>query len=921
MKRIIKHTHNIRHSQTPSTYEVMDYHQVEYFVYNWFYTGNTVYGHCLDIDGHYHLITVHGFYPSCYVSSGDTSFSTVNPVNAEYKEMRSSRDISAVMPYYKLYFENTKQMKTFVSEAKQNYIKVHMAEDSIPQIAVFLSQRNLSYVGWCRLPHTHTHNSSCVSTTGVVGHTHTKYDIRQLTTTPTTSNTPSVCVTPADSHNIRQQVTRSVGVRSDVVSKLSAEDIFPSNNIVPYNYPTVMAFDIEVKCSALGMPQPHKIEDTVEMISVVLFENDIDSSSRSFIMHAYDQNMNIDGVADIMCNDEADLIIQFFELIKQKDPTIITGFNIYGFDLHYLVCRLQLRLTEIPDVSRGIAGNINLIKVDWTSDAYGHNNFNRLVIGGRLIVDMYLYFKRMKLDKYSLDFISNKFIGESKNDMPHGQMTDAFLSRDIEALRIVAKYCVQDSVLVMKLFHKVHMWIDSCEIAKITMCGIEDIYTRGEQMKLVAQCVKECMKREIILQYTKFEEWKQYEGAYVLDPERGVYEGCSIVDFQSLYPSIIIAYNICPSTHIHTHDIRQLTLGVRLASGVSDVQLESKYVSVVSDVCWNSDVVTADSLYHKIGSHYFRKKPVGLLPGMIKKLLDERKAVKKNMIKLDKTSVDYIVFDRRQNALKICANSIYGMMGFKNSKYFGNVACAESVTTVGRLLLTYIVKKIEQFYPVKVIYGDTDSCMLCHNDKLKDKVVKLAVQICDDVTALLPEPMALKFECHCEKIILFTKKRYVLVSDGKVSYKGVMNARRDYCKYAKDTYSGVIKLVVEGKTGDVTDYIDDKIIKLLQINKIPVSDLVVTKSIGRKLSTYKVNQPHIVLARRLSDKTGVEVPAGTRLEYVFTKENGMSTLSEFEEEGLQIDSMFYVRKQLATQIDDVLATIGVGYYIKNTWLA
>ena len=830
----------------------------EYFVYNWFYTGYTVYGHCLDIEGHYRLITVHGFYPSCYVESknGDTSFSTVDPVKVEYKEMRSSRDISAILPYYQLFFENTKQMETFVSEARKNYIKVHMAEESIPQIAVFLSQRNLSYVGWIRL-----RGKEC-----------------------------GVC---------------------------PSENIFPSNNIVPYNYPTVMAFDIEVKSSNSGMPQPCMIDDTVEMISVVLFENDVDRSTRSFIMHAYDQNMNIDGVVDVMCNDEADLIIKFFELIKQEDPTIITGFNIYGFDLHYLVSRLQLRLTEIPDVSRGIGGNINLIKVDWTSDAYGHNNYNRLVIGGRLIVDMYLYFKRMKLDKYSLDHISNKFLGEGKNYMPHGQMTEAFFSRDIDALRTVAEYCVQDSVLVMKLFQKVHMWIDSCEIAKITMCGIEDIYTRGEQMKLVAQCVKECMTREIILQsyYTKSDEWKQYEGAYVLDPERGVYEGCSIVDFQSLYPSIIIAYNICPST------------------------------------CWSNLFAKRHTarpyssiLFHEISvdgttTHYFRKEPVGLLPGMIKQILDERKAVKKSMIQLEKTSVDYIVFDRRQNALKICANSVYGMMGFKNSKYFGNVACAESVTTVGRLLLADIVKKIEQIYPVTVIYGDTDSCMLCHNDKSKDEVVKLAVQICNDVTSLLPEPMALKFECYCEKIMLLTKKRYVLVSDGKVSYKGVMNARRDYCKYAKDTYSGVIKLVAEGRTKDVTDYIDDKIIKLLQINthyspslrendtkcmsgcsSIPVSDLVVTKSIGRKLSTYKVNQPHIVLARRLSEKTGVEVPAGTRLEYVFTKENGMSTLSELEEEGLLIDSMFYVRKQLATQIDDVLATIGVGYYIKDTWL-
>ena len=355
------------------------------------------------------------------------------------------------------------------------------------------------------------------------------------------------------------------------------------------------------------MPLPYKIDDTIEMISVVLFENDVDNSSRrkTYIMHAYHQNMNIDGVVDIMCNDEADLIIKFFELIKQEDPTIITGFNIYGFDLHYLVSRLQLRLIEIPDVSRGIAGNINLIKVDWTSDAYGHNNFNRLVIGGRLIVDMYLYFKRMKLDKYSLDFISNKFLGKGKNDMPHGQMTEAFFSRDIDALRIVAKYCVQDSVLVVSLFQKVHMWIDSCEIAKITMCGIEDIYTRGEQMKLIAQCVKECMTRGIILQshYTKSDEWKQYEGAYVLDPERGVYDGCSIVDFQSLYPSIIIAYNICPSTYISRR--------------------------------FHSETLHKISVDNKI-THYFMKEPVGLLPGMIKQILDERKAVKINMKKLEK---------------------------------------------------------------------------------------------------------------------------------------------------------------------------------------------------------------------------------------------------------------------------------------------
>jgi len=1166
-------------------------------------------------------------------------------VNIKQVEVNSSRNISAILPCCQIYFENAKQMDIFVSEIKKYGKKTHMTD--IPQIIMFLSQNNLDHVGWVDI-------------------------------------------------NTNIDTDKNIDKNIDLNIDININMIRPSNTMfVPYNYLKVMSFDIEVKSVNTGMPQPHRLSDTVEMISVVMFTNGVElelplgtphlhpkfkqrQNVETFLIHAYESPLNIENCIDIRCDNEDSVIIEFFKLIKHEDPTILTGFNIYGFDLHYLVSRLQLRLTEIPDVSRGLPGNVDLIRVDWTSDAYGHNNYNRLVIGGRLIIDMYLYFKRMKLDKYSLDFISNKFIKERKHDMPHKQMVKAFLSNDIDELRTVAKYCIQDSMLVMKLFEKVQMWIDACEIAKITRCGIEDIYTRGEQMKLVSQCVKECMARHIILQSHYTSEWKQYEGAYVLEPKKGIYNGCSVVDFQSLYPSIIIAYNICPSTYV-----RSCSYSINVL-GYNEINVDNKVY------------------------HYFRKEPIGLLPGMIKSILDERKSVKERMKTMDNTSVDYIVFDRRQNALKICANSVYGMMGFKNSKYFGHVQCAESVTTVGRQLLSSIVADIEKKYPVKVVYGDsvtgytptivrileefvlieklenlaemwgqsswteciesgkescelynvevwtdegwtkcyrvirhilqpnkkiirvlthtglvdvtdehslldvdgniknvndvntgsnllhhpypalskteigisleearilgmfcgdgstgtydcfsgrktswainnadmtlllkykylcehvyhdytwiildtidssnvyklvpqgnitrlsmyyrltmynnnekivphkilnsseetrqafwdglydadgdkacrstsnqpvcvsrtgsaditrelpgcfiftsfragqridqknqvsiasfamlasslgynislntrldkpnifrltitkntqtgldgtirllrernpfvvkkkyeieyagyvydlttennhfqagpgnmivhnTDSCMLWHDNADKDDIITLGKQICNDVTAALPQPMALKFESYCEKIMLLTKKRYVLVSDGKVSYKGVMNARRDYCKYAKNTYSGVIQFIATGKNEDILDYIDTQIVQLLS-GACDISDLIMTKSIGRKLSTYKVNQPHIVLAKRLSEKAGVDIAAGTRLEYVFTKplpgdkkqgEGKMSTISEVEEDNLEIDGMFYVKKQLATQIDDVLSAIGMENYIKNTW--
>lgn len=462
----------------------------ELFVYSWFYTGYTVYGHCLDDAGEYRLLKIGDFLPSCFVEGETVPKSTVVPLKAEYKRMLSSRDVSIMRPFYRLFFRNGKEMESFAQEQRG---RCYMAD--IPQVTAFLSQVGADHVGWVSVPQRHYARDTVVSIA----------DIKSL----------------------------------------------PDK--IPASSPRVMSFDIEVRSMDSGMPQPHRITDTVEMISAVTFGNGAPTST--YIMHTLDERLfplqfqANSSVTEIVCEDEVDMIIKFFELIGREDPTVITGFNIYGFDMHYLVSRLRLRLVEIPDVSRGISNSIDLIRVDWTSDAYGHNSYDRLVIGGRLIVDMYLYFKRMKLDKYSLNFVSEKFLEEGKNDMPYTKMAGAFKSGDANVLREVAQYCIHDSMLVVRLFEKVQMWIDACEISKITRCGIEDIYTRGEQMKMVSQCVTECVKRNIVLQPQFPSEWKQYEGAYVLEPVKGVYEGCSILDFQSLYPSIIIAYNICPSTY------------------------------------------------------------------------------------------------------------------------------------------------------------------------------------------------------------------------------------------------------------------------------------------------------------------------------------------------------------------------------------
>ena len=151
-----------------------------------------------------------------------------------------------------------------------------------------------------------------------------------------------------------------------------------------------------------------------------------------------------------------------------------------------------------------------------------------------------------------------------------------------------------------------------------------------------------------------------------------------------------------------------------------------------------------------------------------------------------------------------------------------------------------------------------------------------------------------------------------------------MNDRRDYCKYAKDTYAEAVRMVALGiDRSKIESYIDGRIFTLVS-GRADVRDLVVTKSLAKKLSAYKVNQPHVVLARRLVQKTGNDISEGTRLEYVYAVDADTSTKclvtpEEFAEGGWTADGRFYVDKQIATQLDDVLSAVGLGNYITDTW--
>jgi len=797
-----------------------------------------IYGFGLGDSGEKITVDVTGFKPYCYIPSANSreierlsKESGIEYMGVEYKHMASTSNISKKEHYARVEFLTIHEMKSFCYKTRNKCM------DDVDPITSFLSYYQFPFVGW--------------------------FEVGKFK-------------------------------EKDGYVKVSAKDLKVLKNEIKMTRPKIACIDIEVVSSdGIGMPKPYKRGDRIEMISVVCKEY-LSKEFTKYLVYI-GEGMKLDSVECVGCLDEIEVISQMVEILKREDPEIITGYNIFGFDMGYILARMKLRLCLLPDMSRGKYGRTTTRKVNWSSSAYGQNTYDRIEASGRVFIDLMLFFRRMKLDKYSLDFVSRKYLGDGKKDMSPNTMFRYFRNRDKDGLRLVGEYCIHDSVLTLLLFDKFFIWTDVCEMSRAMRCSIEDIYTRGEQLKVLNQIIFKCSERDIVLVRRKdgSSEFK-YEGAFVLDPQKGIFEGCTVVDFQSLYPSVLISYNLCPSTYIPSNFLRK--------ESINEIHVGENKV------------------------HFFRKEPIGLLPDLAQGLLAERFLVKADLKKVT-DDLTKIVLDRRQNALKVCANSIYGITGFASNKYFGHVPTAESITSMGRQMLETTVGKIRENFNVSVVYGDTDSCMIYHNgEKDREKNIRMANEIVEYINKGLPKPLKLLVEKYYEKMAFLTKKRYLMYDGENITTKGVANSRRNYCTFTRNLYANTIKIMFENEDpNDVFGFVFDEVLRLVR-GEVSNDELTMTKSI-KPLESYKsVSVPHVVMYRRLIAEGNV-FEIGNRLEFLFVdlgyksklQGNKMYTPKEVENESLTIDYLYYVEKQLLIAMDELLSLLKRENYIGDLY--
>jgi DNA polymerase Pol2 len=583
----------------------------------------------------------------------------------------------------------------------------------------------------------------------------------------------------------------------------------------------ILAFDMEVLEVQRGTP-------CIVMIS--LFSKDI-----SKVITYQKAQYSID---TFIVNDEKELIKTFMDIVVSYDPDIIVGYNTDLYDLPILRERAKKLKVNISALSRDKSG-ITLSK---------RARFTTARLIGRVHIDIFNFVfnilsPMLQSEQLTLKNVATELLGDTKLDMEYEEMLEAWdIGHELDKF---ARYCLKDSELVYELTKMLLPDIE--ELTRITGQSLFDTSRMPYSQLVEWYYIKKAKEQNrVIPNQPKFDEIKErqkitYEGGFVKEPEAGLHKGIAVVDFASLYPSIIATYNIS--------------------------------IDTLNCKCCKDEG-------HKIPGlpYWFCKNKTGFESQNIKELLFERLELKKQLKKLEPTTHEYLLLDTKQRALKTIINASYGYYAYPASRWYSK-ECAESITSLGRFWIKEVLNRAEKM-GFHAIYGDTDSAFLKVNDKRED-IEKFIKEIND----YLPGMMRLDLEDFYVKGLFVpresggvAKKRYALLDEkGRLKVRGLEVVRRDLSKYARQTQQEILKIcLIDEDIERAFKYLDEKI-KALKEGKYELKELVVYEQLSKPVSEYKLISPHVVAAKRLLEK-GIPVGEGSVIGYIIQK--GFGSISE-----------------------------------------
>ena len=640
-----------------------------------------------------------------------------------------------------------------------------------------------------------------------------------------------------------------------------------------------------------------------------------------------------DGVPTIVqaCETEFEVLVKWAELVRTIDPDVVTGYNIFGFDMQYIEQRaheLRCKFQVMNALNRILHRECEFKTQLLSSSALGDNWLNYIDMPGRVLLDLMKVVQRdHKLDSYKLDDVAEHFTGLRKHDV---SPQDIFRLHKGSAddRRRVAEYCVQDCELVNGIVIKLEVLANNMGMANVCYVPLSYIFMRGQGIKIFSLVLNQCHKDGFVVPVKKVIESKPgevketYEGAIVLDPMCDIYldQPVSVLDYASLYPSSMISENL-------SHDCIVLPEQMEKYGNLPDVHYEDiQYGNTTCRFAHNRQGLLPRTLIQLLGARKNTRAKmlhkrvafkdgrvlVGSINGNVLQPDDGSVAIGltgSEVIEDAYSEFQKAVLDGLQNAYKVTANSLYGQMGANTSQLFLKPIAA-CTTATGRSMILKAKAFLEDKFSAKIVYGDTDSIFCIFPSKTSGQpAIKGSIAQAHAASKAfktqIKEPHDLEYDKTFWPFILLSKKRYVgnMYEDSDTKFKqksmGIVLKRRDNAPIVKSIYGGVIDIILnKNDVNGSVKFLKAEMDKLVA-GDCPLEKLIVSKSLKEKYSD-PAHIAHKVLADRMADRDpGTRPQIGDRVPYVYFAQSRNATLANKKKpllQGERIEHPDFIRK-------------------------
>ena len=688
-------------------------------------------------------------------------------------------------------------------------------------------------------------------------------------------------------------------------------------------YMSIMSLEIHINTRGNLLPNPEQDEICcifwcIQSDNENLENNNAGESTRVGVVALSEDNLlgqRISQQVSVEVNSEPtelDMMNRMVDIVRDYDPDILTGYEVHCGSWGYIIERARLKydydlcdeFSRMKSQSHGRFGK--------ESDKWGFNHTSTIRVTGRHIINIWRAMRgELNLLQYTMENVHYTY----------QDLTSWYTSDRPKDLFKAVSYYVLRVKLDIEILQENELVARTSEQARLLGVDFFSVFSRGSQFKVESLMLRIAKPENFLLPSPSRKQVGQQNALeclpLVMEPQSAFYNSPLLVlDFQSLYPSVMIAYNYCYSTFLG----RVVNWRGRNKMGFTDYRRQQRLLELLKD---QINIAPNGIMYAKPA---IRKS---LLAKMLGEILETRVMVKSGM-KVDKEDRTLQrLLNNRQLALKLIANVTYG---YTSASFSGRMPCSEiadSIVQTGRETLEKAIALIHSVvkWGAEVVYGDTDSVFVYLKGRTKDEAFNIGEEIAKTITDMNPRPVKLKFEKVYFPCVLLAKKRYVgfkyenrQQKEPEFDAKGIETVRRDGTPAEQRIEEKALKILFQtADLSQVKTYFQKQCTKIMKGN-VSIQDFCFAKEV--KLGTYSdrgVPPPGALIStKRMLEDPRAEPQYGERVPYVvITGAPGARLIDRcvspdmlLNDDQNELDSEYYITKNIIPPLERIFNIMG-----------